>query len=79
VGIGDDIVPLTHLEFMITTLCTVIGLIMYSLIIGSATGALEMRDARRLERQQVHAYHGISTIPPHCALRMIHMVTAMKH
>lgn len=54
-GIGDDIVPLTHLEFVITTVCTLIGLIMYSLIIGSATGALEMRDARRLERQQVHS------------------------
>eukprot|EP00948_MAST-09A_sp_MAST-9A-sp1_P002039 g2039.t1 len=51
-GIGDDISPKTDTELLFTSISTVIGLIMYSVIIGSASSALQNMDSASKERRE---------------------------
>eukprot|EP00753_Platysulcus_tardus_P010889 PLAT3132.1.p1 GENE.PLAT3132.1~~PLAT3132.1.p1 ORF type:complete len:918 (+),score=369.32 PLAT3132.1:19-2772(+) len=51
-GIGDDISPVTDIEIMFTTGMTLVGLILYSVIIGSASSALANMDSTSTRRKQ---------------------------
>lgn len=51
-GIGDDISPKTIDEVLFTSVTTVIGLLMYSIIIGSASSALQNMDSAGAERRR---------------------------
>jgi len=51
-GIGDDIVPKEDGEVLFTAIVAVIGLIIYSVIIGSASSALQNMDSAGAARRQ---------------------------
>jgi CRP-like cAMP-binding protein len=51
-GIGNDIIPKSNMEIMFTVSMTIIGLMMYSVIIGSAASALQEMDTASTERRQ---------------------------
>jgi CRP-like cAMP-binding protein len=66
-GIGDDINPKSQIEVAFTTAMTVVGLMMYSLIIGSASSALANMDSTATQRRQtldkVSAYMRSRKVP----------------
>ena len=66
-GIGDDIIPKTQLEVSFTSSMVVVGLMMYSLIIGSASSALANMDSTATQRRQtldkVSAYMRSRRVP----------------
>jgi len=51
-GVGDDIIPKSNMEIGFTVSMAVIGLMMYAVVIGSATSALQNMDTAATERQQ---------------------------
>lgn len=51
-GIGNDIIPKSNMEIVFTVSMTIIGLMMYSVIIGSAASALQEMDTASTERRQ---------------------------
>jgi CRP-like cAMP-binding protein len=51
-GIGDDIVPKSQVEVFFTGFMVIVGLMMYSLIIGSASSALANIDSTATQRRQ---------------------------
>ena len=52
VGIGDDIIPGTDPEVAFTTLMTIIGLLMYSAIIGSASSLVQTLDSEKATQDE---------------------------
>jgi voltage-gated potassium channel len=51
-GVGDDIAPKSNMEIGFTVFMAVIGLMMYSIVIGSASSALQNMDTAATERRQ---------------------------
>lgn len=51
-GIGDDISPKSQVEVFFTAFMVIVGLMMYSLIIGSASSALANIDSTATQRRQ---------------------------
>lgn len=51
-GIGGDILPMSNTEVIYTMVMTVVGLMMYSVIIGSAATALQEMDVGATQRRQ---------------------------
>ena len=51
-GIGNDIIPKSNMEIVFTVSMTIIGLMMYSVVIGSAASALQEMDTASTERRQ---------------------------
>lgn len=51
-GIGDDIMPKEDVEVVFTILMTIVGLLVYSIIIGSASSALANMDSTASMRRQ---------------------------
>ena len=51
-GIGRDIMPVTFAEHIFSTAMIVIGVLMYAVIIGSASSALANLDSGNAERRQ---------------------------
>ena len=66
-GIGGDINPKSQIEVAFTTVVTIVGLMMYSLIIGSASSALANMDSTATQRRQtldkVSAYMRSRKVP----------------
>ncbi|KAA0152025.1 hypothetical protein FNF29_04140 [Cafeteria roenbergensis] len=67
-GIGGDIIPRSTLEVFFTAFMVIVGLMMYSLIIGSASSALANIDSTATQRRQtlekVNAFMRSRKVPP---------------